>query len=82
LLLGTENEAGWHAEIDGRSAPLATAWGHQVAVPLPEHSTEVRVSYTELPRTTLLVVQAAAILFTLIGALPTRRRPQGDRVAP
>ena len=35
LLLGAENEPGWRAVVDGREFPLATAWGHQVAVPLP-----------------------------------------------
>lgn len=73
LVLAAENEPGWQATIDGRTAPLASAWGNQVAVPLPEHASEVRVSYTEAPRTALLVLQAAAILFTLIGALPDRR---------
>ena len=75
LVLGAENEPGWEAEIDGHTAPLATAWGNQVAVPLPENASEVSVTFTEIPRTTLLVLQAAAILFTLIAALPERRRP-------
>ncbi|MDR7301301.1 glycosyltransferase [Haloactinomyces albus] len=79
LVLGAENEAGWQARVDGRAVPLATAWGHQVAVPLPEQASRVRVTFTELPRTTLLAVQAAAILFTLIGALPQRRRMSGRR---
>lgn len=74
LVLAAENEAGWRARVNGESAPLATAWGHQVAVPLPEGQSEVVVTYTQVPHTTLLAVQAAAILFTLIGALPTRRR--------
>lgn len=80
LLLGAENEAGWHARIDGRTAPITTAWGHQVAVPLPEHASEVSVSYTTLPRTILVALQAAAILFAAVGALPEgirRPRPPG-----
>ncbi|GAA0526854.1 hypothetical protein GCM10011581_12660 [Saccharopolyspora subtropica] len=74
LVLGAENEPGWYARIDGRTVPLATAWGHQVAIPLPEHAAEVRVGYTEVPRTALLAVQAGAVLFTLVAALPGRRR--------
>ncbi|WP_425565787.1 glycosyltransferase [Saccharopolyspora gregorii] len=74
LLLAAEHEPGWHALIDGREAPLAEGWGHQVAVPVPESASEVRVGYGDSSRTALLVVQAAAILFTAIGALPSRRR--------
>ncbi|MEB3368169.1 hypothetical protein [Saccharopolyspora mangrovi] len=74
LVIGAENEPGWYAEVNGKRVPLATAWGHQVAVPLPEQAAEVQVGYTELPRTTLLVVQAAVVLFTVIAAIPGRRR--------
>ncbi|MCI2422177.1 glycosyltransferase family 2 protein [Saccharopolyspora sp. K220] len=73
LVLGAENEPGWYVRIDGRPFPLATAWGHQVAIPLPENSAEVRVGYTEIPRTALLGLQAAVVLFTLVAALPERR---------
>ncbi|MER7084046.1 transcriptional regulator, partial [Saccharopolyspora kobensis] len=74
LVLGAENEPGWYARVDGMAFPLATAWGHQVAIPLPEQAAEVQVGFTELPRTALLCVQAAAILFTLVAAIPGRRR--------
>lgn len=73
LLLAAENEPGWQAVVDGHTVALATAWGHQVAVPLPAPGGEVEVAFTEVPRTTLLVLQVAAILFCLIGALPARR---------
>ncbi|GAA4862140.1 glycosyltransferase [Saccharopolyspora cebuensis] len=72
LVLGVPQEPGWWATVDGRAAPLATAWGDQVAVPLPERAAEVRVGYTEAPRTALLIAQAAAILFTAVAALPGR----------
>ncbi|MGW0893622.1 glycosyltransferase [Saccharopolyspora sp. NPDC002578] len=74
LLLAAEHEPGWHAEINGEEAPLAEAWGHQVAVPMPDSASEVRIGYGDSSRTALLVLQAAAILFTAIGALPSRRR--------
>ena len=72
LVLGTANEPGWRASVNGREMPLATAWDAQVAVPLPPSGGEVRVSYTTAPRTGLLAVQAAALLFAVIGALPER----------
>lgn len=80
LVLGAPNEPGWRASIDGREMPLATAWGEQVAVPLPAQASEVHVSYTTTWRTGLLAVQAAAILFALIGSLPERLR--GPRLEP
>ncbi|QIZ34560.1 glycosyltransferase [Saccharopolyspora sp. ASAGF58] len=74
LVLGAENEPGWYARIDGRPFPLATAWSHQVAIPLPGNAAEVQVGYAGTPRTALLGLQLAFILFTLIAALPERRR--------
>ncbi len=74
LVLGAENEPGWYVRIDGRPFPLATAWGHQVAIPLPENAADVQVGYTEIPRTALLGLQAAFILFALVAAIPERRR--------
>nr|WP_246330773.1 glycosyltransferase family A protein [Saccharopolyspora hordei] len=77
LVLGAVNEPGWYARVDGMTFPLATAWGNQVAIPLPEQAAEVRVGYTEVPRTALLSVQAAAVLFTVVVAIPGRRREAG-----
>lgn len=79
LVLATENEPGWRAWVDGREAPLATAWGNQLAVPLPQRASEVRIGYTEAPRTALLVLQAAVVLFTAVAALPLRGRATGRR---
>jgi GT2 family glycosyltransferase len=80
LVLGAENEPGWYVRIDGRPFPLATAWGHQVAIPLPENAAEVQVGYTEIPRATLLGLQAAIVLFTLVAALPERRRAKSRQL--
>ncbi|MGJ7908882.1 glycosyltransferase family 2 protein [Actinopolyspora sp. H202] len=74
LLLAAQRESGWRAYIDGSSVGLATGWGDQVAVPLPETGGQVRIGFTAVPRTSLLAFQAAAILFTLIGAFPGRGR--------
>ncbi|SFT49590.1 Glycosyltransferase, GT2 family [Actinopolyspora lacussalsi subsp. righensis] len=78
LLLAAQRESGWRAYIDGSSVGLATGWGEQVAVPLPETGGQVRIGFTAVPRTSLLAFQAAAILFTLIGAFPGRGRRQRD----
>ncbi|MGW1681619.1 glycosyltransferase family 2 protein [Saccharopolyspora sp. NPDC002376] len=79
LVLGAENEPGWYARIDGMDLPLTKAWGHQVAIPLPEKATEVQVGFTELPRKALLSLQAAVVLFTLVAAIPSRRRKPDSR---
>ncbi len=81
LVLGAENVSGWRATIDGKPASLATAWGHQVGVPLPGHPSEVRFEYASGPRDTFLAVQAAALLFTAVAALPGRRRRPSEPVA-
>ncbi|WP_052428350.1 glycosyltransferase [Actinopolyspora erythraea] len=78
LLLAAQREPGWWARIDGESVGLATGWGEQVAVPLPETASQVRIGFTAVPRTSLLALQAAAILFTLIGAFPGRGRRRRD----
>ncbi|SDK58643.1 Glycosyltransferase, GT2 family [Actinopolyspora mzabensis] len=78
LLLAAQRESGWRAYIDGSSVGLATGWGEQVAVPLPETGGQVRIGFTAVPRTSLLACQAAAVLFTLIGAFPGRGRRQRD----
>ncbi|NYH79418.1 GT2 family glycosyltransferase [Actinopolyspora biskrensis] len=74
LLLAAQRESGWRARIGGEPVGLATGWGEQVAVPLPENAGEVTIGFTGVPRTTLLSLQAAALLFTLIGAAPGRVR--------
>ncbi|WP_019855376.1 glycosyltransferase [Actinopolyspora mortivallis] len=79
LLLAAQREPGWWARVDGERVGLATGWGGQLAVPLPEKAGEVTIGYTGVPRTTLLTVQAAALLFTVIGALSRRSRRPGTR---
>nr|WP_228047507.1 glycosyltransferase [Saccharopolyspora sp. HNM0983] len=79
LVLGAQQQPGWYALVDGRPVGLADAWGNQVAVPLPERAAEVRIGYAEGPRTALLAVQAGALLFAVVGALPPARRSTGSR---
>lgn len=74
LVLGVVNEPGWWARVDGAPAPLADVWGDQLAVPLPTQAAEVEVGYSDGARVGLLIGQAVVILFTLVGALPERRR--------
>lgn len=81
LVVGAQQQPGWYGLVDGRPVGLATAWGNQVAVPLPERAAEVSVGYTAAPRTALLAVQAGAVLFAIVGALPpARRRPDAREV--
>ncbi|SHG46956.1 glycosyltransferase [Streptoalloteichus hindustanus] len=73
LVLAAEREPGWRATVDGVPVPLATAWGHQVAVPVPARSAEVRLSPPGGARPFLLLAQLAVALFGVVTAIPTRR---------
>ncbi|MER6795771.1 glycosyl transferase, partial [Amycolatopsis mediterranei] len=75
LVLAAEQEAGWKAAVAGKPVPIVPAWGHQVAVSVPPASAEVTVEYPGTERNLLLLAQLAAVLFTLLTAVPTRRRP-------
>ncbi|WP_370968517.1 glycosyltransferase [Amycolatopsis sp. cg9] len=75
LVLAAEQEAGWKAAVGGKSVPIVPAWGHQVAVSVPPASSEVTVEYPGTERNLLLLAQLAAVLFTLLTAVPARRRP-------
>ncbi|MEU3627979.1 glycosyl transferase [Amycolatopsis coloradensis] len=75
LVLAAEFEAGWQASVDGKAVPIVRAWGHQVAVSVPPTPSEVVVEHQGTTRNLLLLAQIAAVLFTLLTAVPTRRRP-------
>ncbi|SFW65861.1 glycosyltransferase family 2 protein [Amycolatopsis australiensis] len=74
LVLAAEQEAGWRATVAGKAVPIVPAWGHQVAVSVPPASSEVTVSFPGTERNLLLLLQLAAVLFTLLTAVPARRR--------
>ncbi|OXM68003.1 glycosyltransferase family 2 protein [Amycolatopsis vastitatis] len=76
LVLAAEQEAGWKASVGGKSVPIVPAWGHQVAVSVPPTSSEVTVEYPGTERNLLLLAQLAAVLFTLLTAVPARRRSE------
>ncbi|MCE6999334.1 glycosyltransferase [Saccharothrix sp. S26] len=75
LVLAAEEEPGWRAWVDGREVTIVRAWGHLVGVTVPTTASEVRVEASTTLRELLLMLQAAAALFTLLTAIPTRRRP-------
>ncbi|MGW4519867.1 glycosyltransferase [Amycolatopsis sp. NPDC004378] len=75
LVLAAEQEAGWKASVGGKPVPIVPAWGHQVAVSVPPASSEVTVEFPGTERNLLLLAQLAAVLFTLLTAVPARRRP-------
>ncbi|WP_063890714.1 glycosyltransferase [Sciscionella sediminilitoris] len=74
LVVAAELEPGWRATIGDREAPLTKAWGHQVSVSVPENGADVRITYSSALRNVLLLVQGAAVLLTLLTAIPIRRR--------
>jgi GT2 family glycosyltransferase len=75
LVLAAEVEAGWQATVNGQAVPIVLAWGHQVAVLVPPKRSDVVVDHPSSLRNLLLLAQIAAVLFTLLTAVPSRRRP-------
>ncbi|MFD0199631.1 MULTISPECIES: glycosyltransferase family 2 protein [Saccharothrix] len=75
LVLAAEEEPGWRAWVNGRETTIVRAWGHLVGVTVPTTASEVRVEVSSTLRELLLLLQAAAALFTFLTALPSRRRP-------
>lgn len=74
LVISANYEPGWRARVDGRTVPVVRGWGHQVAVPVPDVSSEVRVDRSELTRAFLLLGQAAVVLLVVGTAVPGWRR--------
>lgn len=74
LVLAAEDEPAWRVTVDGRQAPVVRAWGHLVGVSVPTAAADVRVEVPSSLRELLLLVQAAAALFTLLTAIPSRHR--------
>jgi len=72
LVLAAEQEAGWQASVQGKSVPIVPAWGHQVAVSVPPQPSDVMVEFPGTERNLLLLAQLAAVLFTLLTAVPSR----------
>ncbi len=75
LVVAAEEEPGWRAWVDGREVTIVRAWGHLVGVTVPTTASEVRVEASSTLRELLLMLQAAAALFTVLTAIPSRRRP-------
>jgi len=74
LLVGAQDEPGWRATVDGHPVPLVRTPGQLVAVSVPAGASDVRVEQPRVTRDTLLLVQAAFVLFTVVAALPRRIR--------
>ncbi|MBP2322858.1 GT2 family glycosyltransferase [Kibdelosporangium banguiense] len=74
LVIGAAEEPGWRAEVNGRQVPVVRAWGNLVGVAVPARSADVRIEYSSTLRAFLLLLQGAALLFTLLTAIPARRR--------
>lgn len=74
LVISANHEPGWRASVDGKDVPVVRGWGHQVAVPVPNSSSEVRVDRSEIARAFLLLGQAAVVLLVVGTAVPGWRR--------
>lgn len=73
LVLAANLEPGWRATVDGQAVPIVRAWGHQVSVAVPTRRAEVLVEHPSSLRDLLLLGQVAAVLFTVLTAVPARR---------
>jgi hypothetical protein len=78
LVVAANAEPGWRAVVGGSEVPVVRGWGHQVAVPVPGVSTEVRVERSEVARTALLLAQVAVVLLVVGTAIPIGRRREDD----
>ncbi|OLT42077.1 hypothetical protein BJF85_23625 [Saccharomonospora sp. CUA-673] len=73
LVLAAEHAPGWTATVDGEPVPITPAWGHQVAVSVPESESEVVVQYSSPAHGVFLLGSVAALLFATLTAIPSRR---------
>lgn len=71
--MAAEDEPGWRATVNDHEAPIVRAWGHLVAVSVPQQGGDIRIYQSSALRDVLLLAQAAALLFTLLTAIPRRR---------
>lgn len=78
LVVSANAEPGWRASVGGNEVPVVRGWGHQVAVPVPGVSTEVRVERTDTARTMLLLAEGAVLLLVVATAVPMGRRREED----
>lgn len=78
LVLAATHDAGWQATVNGKPVPIVTAWGYQVGVEVPTRSADVVVDNDSTVRGLLLLGQVGAVLFTVLTAIPARRRRQSS----
>jgi hypothetical protein len=79
LVIAAEEEPGWLATVDGHQVPIVRAWAHLVGVQVPTRAAEIRVEQPTGLRSVLLLIQAAAVLFTLLTAIPQPSITPGSR---
>ncbi|MEV4319267.1 glycosyltransferase family 2 protein [Actinocrispum sp. NPDC049592] len=74
LVIAAAEEPGWRAQINNKQVAVVRAWGNLVGVAVPARAADVRVEYSSTLRAFLLLIQGAILLFTLMTAIPGRRR--------
>ncbi|RYV51392.1 glycosyltransferase [Pengzhenrongella frigida] len=78
IVLAERADPGWHAWLDGRPLRSVTAdWRQTFA--LGADGGRLTVGYSAPDRTPWLVLQGAVLLFTVVVAVPGRRRRGGTR---
>lgn len=78
LVLAATHEPGWQVTVNGKPVPIVTAWGYQVGVEVPTRAADVVVDNDSTVRGLLLLAQVGAVLFTVLTAIPARRRRQSS----
>jgi hypothetical protein len=74
LVVAANDEPGWKASVNGRPVSVVRGWGHHVAVPVQGTPAEVRVTRSDVTRTTLLLIQGTLLLLVVGTAVPSWRR--------
>ncbi|MEJ2871181.1 glycosyltransferase [Actinomycetospora sp. OC33-EN08] len=74
VVLAAERESGWNATVGGAPVEIVPAWGHLVGVSVPAGGGPVVVDRDTTLRGLLLLLQLALVLFTVLSALPSRKR--------
>jgi hypothetical protein len=80
-VLAEPADSHWQATVGSMALAARTAYGWAQAFVLPAAGGRLRIGYHDSRRGTLLWVELAAVVLTLLLAVPTRGRPVAEDVA-